>query len=83
MSILTAHEHLCKFLPETVVNFRSMWEKVMRIRNMPENDLPSADIFHDVFQHMGLESPSLMYGFGTDDMAWLGNFEWDESEIRA
>ena len=83
ISLLTAHEHLCHFLPETVVNFRSMWEKVMRIRNMPDNEVPPADAFQDVFQHMGLEAPNLMYGFGTEDMAWLGNFEWDDPGIGA
>ncbi|KEF57497.1 uncharacterized protein A1O9_05414 [Exophiala aquamarina CBS 119918] len=81
ISLLTAHEHLCQFLPETVVNFRSMWEKVMRIRNLPDNEVPPAEAFQDVFQHMGLEAPNLMYNFGTEDMTWLGNFEWDDPGI--
>jgi len=81
ISLLSAKEHLCQFLPETVANFRSMWEKVMRIQNAPENEVPPADAFQDVFQHMGLEAPNLMYGFGTEDMTWLGNFEWDDMEI--
>lgn len=81
ISLLTAHEHFGQFLPETILSFRSMWEKVMEIRNPPDNQVPPADAFQDVFQHMGLEAPNLIYNFGVEDITWLGNFEWDAPEL--
>lgn len=81
MSLLTAHENICQFLPQMILNFRGMWEKAMEIRNLPDNQAPPSNAFQDVFQHMGLETPNLMYNFGADDMSWLGNFEWDGPEL--
>lgn len=80
MSLLSAHEHLSQFLPQSISSFRSMWEKLAEIRNSPNDHVPPADAFQDVFQHMGLDPADLMYNFSAEDMNWLGNFDWDVPE---
>ena len=81
MAALCAHEHLSPSVQQCISTFQTMWQKVTGMpypvgdQAVPPPEGPSNACFQDVFQHLGLETEFPL--FGMENMAWLGNVDWN------
>ena len=83
MSALRALEHLSPSVQRCIASFQAMWQKVVAIRSSnfsggSRGSAPEAASdasYQHVFQHLGFDTDFL--DFGVENMAWLGDVDWN------